>query len=203
MLKIGLTGGVGSGKSTACRMFDELGAAIIDADLIARDLLQPGAPAVARLAALFGDGVLDAAGHLKRAELRQMIFSDPNKRRNLDSVMHPLIYAKIAEEIPQAQGIYCIIAAPLLLETAPAGLADRVLVIDCPLKQQLARVLQRDGVDWRQARRIIQSQMPRRRRLAMADDVIDNSNSIAHLAEQVQNLHQFYKSLASVRTSSA
>lgn len=203
MLKIGLTGGIGSGKSTVCRLFRELGVAIVDADAIARQLVEPGLPALALLVDSFGDAILNADGSLNRAKLRELVFSDAGLKQRLENILHPLIYARIAAEIAQLQGNYCIVAIPLLLETRKTQTVDRVLVVDCSVENQLERVVSRDGLSLEQVSAIIASQIPRQQRLALADDIIDNSAAPAQLAEQVKRLHNSYNLLATVRTSSA
>lgn len=203
MLKIGLTGGIGCGKSTVCRMFQELGVDIIDADIIGRQLAEPGQPALAMLADAFGKKILNADGSLNRAGLRELVFSDPNKKQQLESIMHPLIYKRIAAEIEKSQGLYCIVAIPLLLETQKTQIVDRILLVDCSVETQIARVTSRDSLSREQVLKIISSQIPRQQRLIQADDVIDNSATTAQLAEQIKRLHNSYILLATVRTSSA
>jgi len=203
MLKIGLTGGIGSGKSTVCRLFQALGVAIVDADIIARQLVEPGSQALTLLIDAFGLSILDTDGTLDRAKLRDLIFSDPEKKQRLENIMHPLIYARMASEVQSLRDRYCILAIPLLLETQKTQIVDRVLVVDCSLEAQLERVVNRDKLSHEQVLAIIASQIPRQQRLALADDVIDNSTSSTQLAEQVKRLHNSYNLLATVRTSSA
>lgn len=203
MLKIGLTGGIGSGKSTACALFAALGAPIIDADVIARQLVEPGQPALAELVTEFGANIVNDDGRLNRAALRDRVFAEPAQKQRLDAIMHPRIYAQIAAEVTCLDSRYCIIAIPLLVESARHYAVDRVLVIDCAETEQLQRVLARDQVSESQARAIIASQASRQQRLAQADDVIDNSAPSAQLAEQVKSLHNSYLLLANVRTPSA
>lgn len=203
MLKIGLTGGMGSGKSTVCRLFAELGVPIIDADLIARQLVEPGKPALLRIAESFGRQMLDEDGSLNRAKLRDAVFADANKKRRLDELMHPLVYAQIAEDVTVLQAVYCLIAVPLLFESKNPCAVDRVLLIDCPVETQIDRVIGRDKLPRQQVQAIIDSQMPRSERLARADDVIDNTAGPEQLAEQVKSLHNSYILLATARTESA
>jgi dephospho-CoA kinase len=203
MLKIGLTGGIGSGKSTVCRLFMDLGVAIVDADVIARQLVEPGQPALSRLVDHFGQQILGTDGSLDRAKLRDLVFSDADKKQRLEDILHPLIYAQIAEEIGRLRGDYCIAAVPLLLETGKTHVVDRVLVVDCSVETQLERVLNRDKLSREQISAIIASQIPRQQRLTLADDVIDNSTAPAQLAEQVKRLHNSYNLLATARVSSA
>lgn len=203
MLRIGLTGGIGSGKSTVCNLFAEFGVPIIDADVIARQLVAPGQPVLTQLAEVFGKAILQQDGSLNRAALRQLAFSDAQNKQKLDEIMHPLIYAEIEKQIASLQSPYCIMAIPLLLETRKKHVVDRVLVVDCPPSLQLKRVKHRDNVDEEQAKAIISLQADRDTRLAAADDVIDNSAGQTDLAEQVKNLHNSYLLLATSGTTSA
>ena len=203
MLKIGLTGGIGSGKSTVCRLFQALGVCIIDADHIARQLVAPGQPALDLLIKQFGVQILQTDGTLHRAALRDLVFADPEKKRHLEQILHPLVYARLQAEMSQAGGAYCIAAVPLLLETDGAALVDRVLVVDCTPAEQIERVMLRDRLTREQTLQIMASQLSREQRLAAADDVINNSTTITQLAEQIKRLHNSYILLASVRISSA
>lgn len=203
MLKIGLTGGIGSGKSTVCRLFQDLGVGIVDADVIARRLVNPGQPALVTLAECFGATILNGDGTLNRAKLRDWIFADAEKKQRLENILHPLIYAQIAADIEQLQGHYCIVAIPLLFETGKAKLVDRVLVVDCDIEDQIERVAKRDHLNRDQIEAIIASQIPRPQRLALADDVIENAAPPSQLAEQVKRLHNSYNLLATARTSKA
>jgi dephospho-CoA kinase len=203
MLKIGLTGGIGSGKSTVCRLFAEFGIPIVDADLIARQLVEPGQPALSIIADTFGREMLNQDGSLNRARLRDAVFTDADKKRELDGIMHPLVYAQIAAEVNTLTADYCVIAVPLLLESKNPYAVDRVLLIDCPVDLQIARVTARDKLTRQQVQAIIDSQMSRQERLSKADDVIENIAGPEQLAEQVKRLHNSYTLLATVRTQSA
>lgn len=194
MLKIGLTGGIGSGKSTVSKLFQDLGAPIIDADLIAHQLVEPGQPALAKLEQTFPN-IINENGSLDRAKLRDIVFSDINKKRKLENIMHPLIYAQIKSEIRKLNSHYCILAIPLLLETDMTSLVERILVIDCPVETQLQRVKKRDGLSKKQISSIIATQISREKRLSLADDIIDSSKSAPQLAEQVKKLHNLYNCL--------
>jgi dephospho-CoA kinase len=196
MLKIGLTGGIGSGKSTVCRLFSELGAPIIDADIIARQLVEPNSPALKKLVSQFGRNILNPDQSLNRAYLRDLVFSDKTQKTQLDQIMHPLIYDEIEKQVEELDSRYCIIAIPLLLETQQMQRVDRIAVVDCNADTQLLRVVSRDHLKTEQVLSIIASQMPRQQRLSFADDVIDNSGSSAQLAEQVKRLHNSYNLLA-------
>ncbi len=203
MLKIGLTGGIGSGKSTVCRLFAEFGVPIVDADLIARQLVEPGQPALALIVTSFGSQMLNQDGSLNRARLRDAVFTDADKKRELDGIMHPLVYAQIAAEVNALTADYCVIAVPLLLESKNPYAVDRVLLIDCPVDVQIARVIARDKLTRQQVQAIIDSQMSRPERLSKAHDVIENVAGPEQLAEQVKRLHNSYILLATVRTQSA
>lgn len=203
MYKVGLTGGIGSGKSTVCRLFADLGVPIVDADVIARQLVEPGQPALAKLEQAFGKAILNQDGSLNRAELRRRAFSDARTKQKLDAIMHPLVYHEIQSVVTYLQSSYCIIAIPLLLETQKTHIVDRVLVIDCPVETQVKRVLDRDKINREQAEAIIAAQVGRQQRLAVADDIIDNSTTPEHLAEQVKTLHNLYLLFATARTTSA
>ncbi len=203
MLRIGLTGGIGCGKSTVCRLFADLGVPVIDADLIARQLVEPGRPALTDLSACFGADILQVDGSLNRTELKRLAFSDPQHKQRLDALMHPLVYREIEAQAGQLNTVYCILAIPLLLETRHEHIVDRIVVVDCPPTLQLQRVMIRDAVNAHQAEAIIATQYDRERRLSAADDVIDNSSTADRLAEQVKSLHNLYITVATARITSA
>ena len=194
MLKIGLTGGIGSGKSTAANYFETLGVPIIDADDIAHQLTQPGQPALQEIAIHFGS-YFDKQGHLKRAELRELVFSDATQRQCLENILHPLIYREIFTAIEQLKSDYILLCIPLLIEKNLFHWVDRTLVIDCPEALQMSRVKQRNGLPSNQIKNIINCQSSRKSRLTAANDVITNSGSTQELAESVKKLHNFYQSL--------
>jgi len=197
MLRIGLTGGVASGKSTVAALFAAHGAPIIDTDLIARALVAPGQPALAEIAAHYGPEILNADGTLNRPALRRRIFADPEARRALEAILHPRIRAEVEQRLQTQQAAYVIIAIPLLVETgAYDALLDRVLVVDLPEPLQLARLRARDGIDEALARAMLAAQASREARRARADDIIDNSGPPEALAPQVERLHQRYMGLA-------
>ena len=203
MLKIGLTGGIGCGKSTVCGLFENLGIDIIDADQIAKALVAPGLPAFTQIIAQFGKEFLKADGGLDRDKLRNLIFTDKEKKQQLEHILHPLVYQQIGIDIQRSTSAYCIIAVPLLLETQKSRLVDRILVVDCSFDVQLQRVENRDKLNREQILSIIANQMPREQRLQLANDIIDNSASTTQLAEQIKRLHNSYLLLATARTSSA
>jgi dephospho-CoA kinase len=203
MLKVGLTGGIGSGKSTVSNLFAQLGVPIVDADVIARQLVEPGQASLRQLCSAFGGEILNQDGSLNRPKLRQLAFSNQIHKQQLDDIMHPLIFKQIELQVSQLSSAYGILVIPLLLESAKKYAVDRVLVVDCPERFQLQRVLERDKVSQEQALAIIATQTDRQHRLAAADDIIHNDGSVARLAEQVKNLHNSYLLLATARTTSA
>lgn len=198
MLLIGLTGGIASGKSRVSALFERFGACIVDADLLAREVVQPGSEGLAELVAAFSRAVLAADGTLDRAALRQQIFADPAARQRVDAILHPRIRALSEQRIDEARSTGCdytIYVVPLLVETGQQARFDRIAVVDVPESVQLARLMARDGGSEADARRILASQASRDERLAVADDIIDNSGSIDHLTTQVHELHHFYRDL--------
>jgi dephospho-CoA kinase len=196
-LRIGLTGGIASGKSTAAQRFAELGVPVIDADVASRSVVEPGKPGLAQVIQRFGAEVLDARGHLDRRALRGLIFNDPDSRRALDAILHPLIRAEMELEAAAAQGPYVVMAIPLLIESGNArARVDRVLVVDVDETLQIQRVQARDGGSTEQARAILASQASRSARLAEADDVLLNAGSVADLRHAVDRLHEQYLQLA-------
>ncbi len=194
-LVIGLTGGIGSGKSTVAQLFTELGIAVFDADRIAREVVAPGSPALAKIIEHFGQDIVDSAG-LKRSQLRQIVFTDPTARKWLENLIHPLVRARMKALVQQAASPYCILMIPLLLENPRNELIQRVLVVDTPEELQLQRAQQRDNASSEQITRIMQAQVSRTQRLAKADDVIVNDGALAKLNKQVLDLHQQYLTLA-------
>lgn len=203
ILKIGLTGGIGCGKSTVCDLFAALGVSIIDADLIARTIVEPGKPTLMALVRHFGPEILNSDQCLNRSKLRSMIFKDEHTRQVVNQIMHPAIFSEIEQQILQLQAVYCIVAVPLLFETGYQALFDRILVIDCDKETQIQRVSRRDQADLQQIEAIISTQFPRSRRLELADDIISNVSSIDRLAEQVKTLHNSFTILAKDRIPQA
>lgn len=196
MLKIGLTGGIGCGKTTAANCFAELGVPLIDADEIAHDSVAPGKPALGLLEAHFGKQLI-VSGSLDRAALREIIFSDPEQKKHLESILHPLVYQEIQRRLDKLLGNYVILSIPLLLETRMQSFVDRILVVDCPVEHQINRVKNRDKLSVLRIQSIISSQVSREQRLSAADDIIDNSSTPQQLAEQVKKLHNSYLLLSS------
>jgi dephospho-CoA kinase len=196
---VALTGGIASGKSETARRFAALGASVVDADIVAREIVQPGMPALEEIAAAFGKQMLDATGSLERAEMRTLIFGDTEARRKLETILHPRVRAEILLRTDSAQGPYVLLVIPLLVETAGYEWVDRVLVIDLPREQQLARAIARDRMPPALAEAMIDAQASRERRLAAADDVIDNSGTPDALDAQVAVLHRKYIEFAAAR----
>jgi len=197
--RIGLTGGIASGKSTVADMFADLGVPIIDTDVIARQVVEPGRPALAEIRAAFGDHVIRADGTLDRQALRAVVFADPAKRKALEGMLHPRIRAEAARQSAAADGPYQIVVVPLLAESPMRRDMDRILVVDCSEDVQLARLLARDNETEQQARRIMASQASREERLRIADDVIRNDGDRADTERQVRSLHRRYLELADRR----
>jgi len=196
MLKVGLTGGIGCGKSTVAKLFAALNVPILDADIIAHQLVEPGQPALAQIQQVFGDDILKPDGSLNRHQLRELVFSDAEKKQQLEAILHPPIYQALQTEMAQLSAPYCIICIPLLFETGKAAFVDRILVIDCAVEIQLQRVKQRDKLTEARIQSIIDNQVSRTFRKAHADDLIDNSGTDDRLAEQVKKLHNLYLSLS-------
>lgn len=196
---VGLTGGVASGKSTVAALFSERGVPVLDTDQIARDVVEPGQPALEEVVACFGPRTLDPAGRLDRAWLRQQVFSDSDLRRRLEAILHPRIRAELARRSVAAGGPYQLWVIPLLIEGGGQDRVDRVLLVDCPTDTQLQRLLARDGGDPATARAMLEAQAGREQRRAVADDVIDNTGSPGTLRAAVEALHVRYLSMAGAR----
>jgi dephospho-CoA kinase len=195
-LRIGLTGGIASGKSAVADLFAARGVPVLDTDQIARDVVAPGTPGLAEVVAAFGPGVLAADGRLDRRALRERVFADPADRRRLEAILHPRIRAELERRSAQAGGPYQILVIPLLVEGGGQIRVDRVLVVDCPEDLQLARLVARDGVTESSARAILAAQASRAERLAAADDVIENDGPREALETAVADLDARYRRLA-------
>ncbi|WP_027710900.1 dephospho-CoA kinase [Dickeya chrysanthemi] len=197
---VALTGGIGSGKSTVAQGFATLGATIIDADVIARQVVAPGQPALATIVEHFGWEILQPDGALNRRALRERIFSSQEDKRWLNALLHPLIQQETQRQLAAVATPYALWVVPLLVENQLQGKAHRVLVVDVPLETQVQRTMDRDGVSRTQAEKILASQASREQRLACADDIIDNNSNPSLLAPRIAALHQHYLELAASAT---
>jgi len=192
MLVVGLTGGIGSGKSTVAALFKTKGVPIIDADECARKVIQPGEPALTKITELFGNDILLPNGELDRAKLKKIVFTNDAKRKQLEQLLHPLIRSEMKRQIDQLNAPYCIAMIPLLLETTPNPLIGRILVIDTTEETQILRTMARDKLSREDVEAILKTQINRKERLAAADDIIINDGLTEHLISQVNKLHAFY-----------
>ena len=192
MLIIGLTGGIGSGKSVASDKFKSLGITIVDADVASRTVVEPGKPALKEIEDHFGSGIITAEGKLDRNNLREIIATDPEERKWLESVTHPKIGEQITKEISESTSVYTLFVAPLLLETNSQEMCSRVVVVDVPKDVQIRRTAKRDKVSPNQVEQMVAAQMEREKRLEKADDVLLNSGTIEDLEKQVEALHKKY-----------
>jgi len=192
---LGLTGGIGSGKSAAAQHFIDLGVHLVDADNAARWVVEPGRPALAKIVEHFGAQVLQANGELDRSALRRLIFQDPEQRRWLETLLHPLIGQEIISYLARAESPYAILVSPLLVESGQYKMTQRVLVIDAPEQLQIQRTMQRDSTGEEQVQAILKAQASREQRLSHADDVLINDRDPAWLKSEVERLHHFYLTL--------
>ena len=196
MFVLGLTGGIGSGKSAVAACFKQYGIKVVDADIAARKVVEPGMPALQAIAEHFGEQVLQADGTMDRAALRSIVFNDEQQRHWLEQLLHPAIGKWIAAELASASSAYAILESPLLLETEQRKSTQRALVVDVSKELQIERATARDDNSREQIEAIIAAQLPREERLARADDVIDNSGSLEDLEKAVKILHQQYLDIA-------
>ncbi|MDZ7662331.1 dephospho-CoA kinase [Thiohalophilus sp.] len=196
MLIVALTGGIGSGKSTVADAFARRGVPIIDTDVIARELVAPGQPALAQIAAHFGDSILTADGQLDRGALRAIVFADPARRRALEQILHPRIRDEVRRRLDGLQGPYCLVVIPLLAETGDYPFVDRVLLVEADEETRVRRTMARDQLSREQVAQILASQSSRDQRRALADDLIDNSRDLEQLEQQIDTLHEKYLTLA-------
>ena len=196
VFRVGLTGGIASGKSTAAKFFGALGVPILDSDQVAREVVEPGQPPLERLVERFGRGILTPDGHLDRPALRDIVFSDPKARADLENLTHPAIGAALEARSAAAGGPYQILMIPLLVEKNLTAHVDRVLVVDCDEGLQIRRLLSRDGSTRAQAQAILDAQVARSARLKAADDVIRNDADMSAVQSQVAALHARYLELA-------
>ncbi len=196
MLVVGLTGGIGSGKSAVSRLFEDYGVPVIDADHVAREVVEPGSPALDEIVRQFGDDVLLHDGRLDRANLRHKIFNDQQARKKLETILHPRIRQRMRDRLQSIGAPYAIFVVPLLIETGQHQDVDRVLVVDCPEALQMERVKKRDSASASQITAIMASQVSREQRLAEADDIIENLGSLKELKASVSALHERYLALS-------
>jgi len=194
--RIALTGGIASGKTTVADLFADLGVPVIDTDLIAREVVEPGQPALAKVVEAFGRDVLDAEGRLDRRRMRERIFGDPDARLRLEAILHPAIRAEMERQSRAAGGAYQVLVIPLFAEGRRRDHVDRVLLVDAPEDLQVERLMRRDGVTSEQARASLNAQATRAERLAMADDIVQNTGHVQDLRAAVAGLHEKYRRLA-------
>jgi dephospho-CoA kinase len=197
--RVALTGGIASGKTTVANLFAELGIPLVDSDVIARQVVEPGQPALAEVAKAFGPDVLDTAGRLDRRRMRERIFTDPTAKRRLEAILHPAIRAEMERQSRVAGGPYQVLVIPLLTEGRRRDHVDRVLLVDVPEELQVQRLMMRDDVTHQQAEASLSAQATRAERLAMADDMVRNTGRVEDLRDEVARLHQKYLALAAAR----
>lgn len=193
---VGLTGGIGSGKTAVSDRFAAMGIKVVDADVASRVVVEPGQPALKEIAAHFGDHIIGSDGGLDRAALRKIVFAQPEERTWLEQLTHPLINAYIKNELASAESAYAMLAHPLLVETKQYHICHRVLVVDVPESLQVERTMARDGNDRKQVEAIIAAQATRAQRLEVADDVLVNDKDLAHVDAEVAKYHELYTRLA-------
>lgn len=194
IFKVGLTGGIGCGKTTIAGLFAEKGVPVIDADQISRQLVEPGQPALAAIVHHFGADLLED-GRLNRSKLRKEIFTRPNEKEWLENLLHPLIYREMQQQTELLSTPYCLWVVPLLLETGHRDFVDRLLVVDCPVELQRQRIQSRDGLDEAGIDLVLAAQVSRQQRLEAADDILENVGPIADLQPHVVDLHRFYSDM--------
>lgn len=195
-LRVGLTGGIASGKTVVADMFAELGVAVIDTDIIARTVVQPGEPALEEIRQQFGQQVINRRGGLDRRAMRRLVFSDREKRLQLEAIVHPRIQQETIRQAEARNGPYQMIVVPLLVESPLRSIVDRILVVDCDEETQLERLMLRDTESEKQARRILATQTSRKERLSIADDLVRNDGDLTATRDQVETLHEAYLNLA-------
>jgi dephospho-CoA kinase len=195
-LVVGLTGGIGSGKTTVANGFSALGVPVIDTDKLARELVEPGQPALDEIISTFGSEAISANGQLDRDYMRQLIFTDNSRKSQLEAILHPRIRQRVRALLADIRSPYCIVVIPLLLETGQMDLVDRILVVDAPEKEQLTRVAARDSLSDNAIKAIIRSQVDRNTRLAAADDIIVNDRGMSELTGHIRKLHRHYMDIA-------
>lgn len=193
---IGLTGGIACGKTTASDFFSDQGIEIIDADLVSRQVVQPGQPALEEIVKLFGSDILDSDGQLNRQKMRTLVFQDKSKRKQLENILHPVIRSRLDQLLKESHGDYVVFSVPLLIESGLQSRADRVLVIDVEPQTQLKRLTDRDGISLEQAHAMIDAQLPREKRNLAADDIIDNSTTLERFLAELEKSHDKYLALS-------
>ncbi|ANF82736.1 dephospho-CoA kinase [Acinetobacter sp. NCu2D-2] len=189
---LGLTGGIGSGKSAASHWFEQQGIVVVDADVVAREVVEPGQPALFEIQRVFGDEILLEDGHLNRRALRDIVFQSNTAREQLEAITHPAIRLSIIEQLQAAESPYVILVSPLLFETNQHELTQHTLLIDASVELQIQRAVQRDGQNIEQIKKIIAAQMPREQKQQLADDIVLNDGHLDHLYQQLEKLHQQY-----------
>ncbi len=208
MLIIGLTGGIACGKTIVSRYFEGLGVAVIDTDIISRNLVEPGSPALSEIIDIFGMNIVDDNNHLKRNQLREIIFNSKSQRRQLEAILHPKIQDVVAQQLSSLavknknnpnNNPYAIVVIPLLLETKLSYPIDRILLVDCTQEQQIERTSSRDNSSREQSLAIINSQISRTNRIANADDIIENYTNLDFCYSQVKNIHEKYLAISKSR----
>jgi dephospho-CoA kinase len=196
MLTVGITGGIGSGKSTVAEYFRRLGIPVIDADLITRELMQPGHPVYQRMIERFGRGIVGDNGRLERRKLRDIIFQNSIARKDLERIIHPEVWTQILKQLEAFDSAYALVVVPLMVESDRVNIFDRVIVVDCDEKDQIERVVRRDGCTEDEVKAIIRIQAPRQTRLAIATDIIHNTGDVAKLEHDVRQLHNQFLGFA-------
>ena len=196
MFKVALTGGIAAGKTAVSDYFQTLGVPVIDTDIISRQIVEPGQSAFKAIVEQFGSEMLSQDGRLNRKALRETVFNQPQKRRQLENITHPAIHQAVMTQLKSLQANYVILVIPLLVESGNKYQQDRVLLVDIPESLQIQRVMQRDQISEQQAKQILQAQSTRQQRLDIADDVIVNSGDISNLQQQIAELHRKYLALA-------
>ena len=196
-LKIGLTGGIGSGKSTVSGLFEALGIPVIDADVIARSLLEPGTEATRQVIRIFGNDIAANEQEIDRARLRECVFDNADARKKLESILHPIVHQKIRQQVEAITSPYCIVVIPLLFEAGHQDLVDRILVVNTSREKQIERAASRDRASVEEIQKILNTQIDPEERLARADDIIDNNDGIEQLESRVHELDALYRGLRS------
>ncbi len=196
MLKVGLTGGIGSGKTTVGNLFERRHIPVIDADHIAHTIVEPGQPAYFAIIEQYGEDILDQDRRLNRAKLRDIVFNCHQKKQRLESIIHPLVFKSMQRQIAELKTSYCVLSIPLLFETGCRHFVDRVLVVDCSIEMQYQRVSQRDKLSKQMIKCILATQVSRTQRLDQAEDIVTNESDIEQLDKQIENLHKFYLTLS-------